>query len=223
MTGPLDASFRAGSGDGPALVVLAHEGFGLTPFVESACRTFGADGFDVVAPALYWRADPIAYGYDDPAGVARATEQDTSTLVADLVLTAERDGNGRPVGLVGWCLGAMAAAVAATSPGPFSAVIAYYPVRLSQQRILPPARVPTLVHLGLQDEFATPDDWAMARKLTATDVSELRVYPGARHGFANCDRPERYDPPGAQLARAATARWLHQALVPSPSHTGGAK
>ena len=217
MTGPLDASFRAGPGAGSALIVLAHEGFGLTPFVSSACTAFCAEGFDVIAPALYWREDPICYRYDDPAAAARAIEQDTSALVADLVLTAERDGNRRPVGLVGWCLGAMAAAVAAASSGPFSAVSAYYPVRLSQQRILPPARVPTLVHLGLQDEFATPDDWTMARELTATDASDLRVYPRARHGFANSDRPERYDPRAAQVAHAATVSWLRRSLLPGRS------
>ena len=222
MTGPLDASFRAGSGDSSALVILAHEGFGLTPFVESACAAFAADGFDVIAPALYWRAGPIAYGYDDPAAVARANEQDTSTLVADLVLTAKREGGGRPVGLVGWCLGGMAAAVAATIAGPFSAAIAYYPVRLSQQRVLCPARVPTLIHLGSEDEFVTSDDWAVARELTASDASDLCVYPGARHGFANSDRPERYEPRATQLAHAATVAYLQQALVPSPSQVDDA-
>jgi len=41
------------------VVVVVHEVWGLTPFIEYACRRLAQQGFRVAAPSLYWREEEL--------------------------------------------------------------------------------------------------------------------------------------------------------------------
>ncbi len=110
-------------------LVVIQEIFGINGHIRSVCDGFAAEGYEVIAPALFDRAEPaIELAYDE-AGIARGREirADIGWIgpVRDMAAAqAALSGAGR-VGAVGYCWGGSLAWLAATRLGPACAV-SYY-------------------------------------------------------------------------------------------------
>lgn len=204
----------------PAVIVL-HEAFGLNDHIRSICRRLAGEGFVAAAPDLYWRLPVRTAPYDQ---LPRALElRDTlhdSEVVAD-VQTAVEAAGAEPVGVVGFCMGGRYAFLSAGRIPNIRAVVSFYgggivpgknyPV--TDKRPVPPIeyakhiRGPMLLMFGAEDPLIPPEDVQHLREAlekTGRTDWEIKVYPGAGHGFM-CDQRDSYR---AEAARDAWARMV---------------
>ena len=188
-------------------LVLIHEIFGVTDHIRDLARGFAADGYEVLAPALFDRQVPgLAAGYD-PEGIriGRACSeaapwdevaQDLSACVAALA---------PPVFAVGYCWGGTAAWLAAARIGGVAAASAYYGRRIPELIDEAP-RCPLICHFGRTDPTIPPETVAAIRD-RYPDLP-VHVYE-AGHGFASDRRPD-YVEDAARLARLRTLQLFHR-------------
>ena len=191
-------------------LVVIQEIFGVNGHIRSVCDGFAAEGYEVIAPALFDRAEPgIELAYD-AAGIARGREIRAgigwSGPVRDMAAAqAALSGAGR-VGAVGYCWGGSLAWLAATRLGPACAV-SYYGGQIVQFKD-ESATCPVLMHIGDKDASISADDVAVIR--AAQPDVPVHIYP-AGHGF-NCDQRADYHAESAALARERTLAFLAQHL-----------
>lgn len=185
---------EAGTGPG---VVLLQEIFGVNRHMRDVADLYAEEGYVVLAPDLFWRIEPrveLGYGEADRAqavrlkqrfDIDRGVEDITSTVAA---LRARPECIGR-VGALGFCLGGKLAYLAAARSGVDGAV-GYYGVGIEHSLDEADAiACPMVLHFGAEDDHVPPA--ALERieaALAGRDDVDIRVYPGAGHGF-NC--PER--------------------------------
>ena len=72
------------------------------------------------------------------------------------------------------------------------------------------ARCPTIAHIGDMD--ATLPAVRIAQFRAAHPSVPVYIYPGAKHGFDNSSRIERFDPVAAPAARERTLEFLAEHL-----------
>ena len=99
-------------------LVIAQEIFGVNSHIRAVCDDYAADGYVVIAPALFDRVEPgIELGYqpdDVTAGRAIREKVSLDEALADVEAAAKLGiGVGR-IGVVGYCWGGTVAWVAAT-------------------------------------------------------------------------------------------------------------
>ncbi len=185
-------------------LIVAPEIFGINHHIRAVCDGFAADGYTVIAPDLFERAErAVELPYDEAGikrGIALKGQITDEAALADLTATLDRIGGD--AALVGYCWGG-SLAWAAASRLPLRAAIGYYGGAIGAHLDETP-RVPTLLHFGEQDH-AIP--LAVAEGVTARHPSvPVHLYP-AGHGF-NCDERGSFHQPSAQLARLRTLGFL---------------
>jgi carboxymethylenebutenolidase len=117
---------------------------------------------------------------------------------------------GKPIGVIGFSMGAAWSMIVATKEPDVSTVVLFYGAYapdLSQMK----AKV--LGHFAEVDEWEPLDGIkAFEKDLQAADVDvTLHIYPGVAHWFVESDRPE-YDSAAAQLAWDRTFEFLKKNL-----------
>ncbi len=190
-------------------VVVVQEIFGVNSHIKSVCDGYAADGYLVIAPALFDRCERgVDLGYT-PADIARGREikAKTATDPALLDVTAARDvlaGSGK-VGIVGYCWGGYIAWLCAARVGGLACAISYYGGGITDAAAEHP-KCPVLAHFGERDSVIPIA--AVKRFAAAHPEVEIHIYP-ADHGF-NCDQRASYDPVSASLARERSLRFFRQ-------------
>ena len=190
---------------GPGVLVL-HEFFGLQrSFMDYADRLNEA-GFTVLVPDLYDGA--IAGSVDEAKALAQSLDVDATLRKLHAAASFLTDNWHPRLGVVGFSLGADFAIVV-TEQRPVEAAVLYY--GLGDLYDDPGgSTIPTLGH------FAQTDEWlpiADAEKTFAIleangTGSEMYVYPGTGHWFANSSVPDAFNPQAADLAFERTAEFL---------------
>ena len=190
-------------------IVVVQEIFGVNPHIRKVADRFAAQGFDVLAPALFDHFEPGTELEYDAAGVARGRE-----LVANLgfdaavdYVAAARDalaGDG-PAGVVGFCWGGTIAFLANSRLG--LPAVSYYGGR-TMAFVQEALRAPMLFHYGETDSIIPPEH--REAQIAAHPEAEFHVYP-AGHGF-NCDARADYEPESAALALRRTVEFFRKAL-----------
>ncbi|MCG5240967.1 dienelactone hydrolase family protein [Azospirillum doebereinerae] len=181
-------------------LVVAPEIFGINRHIRSVCDGFAADGFTVIAPDLFERAErAVELPYDEMGvqrGIAIKGRISDEQALADIAAALEHLGGD--AAMVGYCWGGSLAWMAA-SRLPLRAAVGYYGGAIAQHLDEAP-RAPTLLHFGEQDH-AIP--LTVAEGVRARNPAvPVHVYP-AGHGF-NCDERGSYHPQSAALARLRT-------------------
>lgn len=225
--------WRPAAGIGPGLV-LVHEIFGISDYIQSRGRDLAALGYLVCAPEVYWRLDDreIDESRADVLQQAISVAQriDWPTAVSDLQAALshvrgmiEVEGG---VGLLGFCFGGgLAFNVAAQSPA--DALVSYYGSALPELlgvlpfdpsdvtlTVIDPARVttPSLHHWGLADSFIDrPVVEQVCARLEAQPDVTVETYEGGGHAFDNDDFMF-YDADLAALAWQRTLAFLSDRL-----------
>jgi carboxymethylenebutenolidase len=188
-------------------VVLIHHLPGFDRWSKEVARRFAVDGYNVIAPNLFWREGPGADS-DDAAAAARANGGvPDDQVVGDVrgatnYLRALPTSNGKAA-VIGHCSGGRHAVLAACNIE-FDAAVACYGAFVIGT---PPAGFPLRVHgledqlsnlscplLGLfgnDDSYPSPDQVAdLDRLLTDHGKDhEFHSYDGAGHAFFCVDRP----------------------------------
>jgi len=193
---------------GPGILVL-HAWWGLKPFFKQVCDQLAGHGYTVLAPDLY--QGDIAKTIDE-AKVFH--EKHENEFMGDIVKAAKVYLSnlyaGKPIGVMGFSMGAAwSMIVAAKEPNVSTVVLFYgaYAPDLSQMK----AKV--LGHFAEADEWEPLDGVKAVEKdilAAGLDVT-FHIYPGVAHWFVESDRPE-YDSVAASLAWDRTFEFLKKNL-----------
>jgi len=191
---------------GPRLggLVLLQEIFGVNDHIKEQCERYAAEGYEVLAPALFDREAPgLEAGYtpeetQHALRIARELHA-FGQSVADVQTCIDQLKAKGPVFIVGYCYGGSMTWAAACRCAGLSAASAYYGGMIPKMAGETP-RCPTILHFGKQDK-GIPLDGVEAVRNHHPEV-ETYLYD-AGHGF-NCDRRAGYDDESARLARERT-------------------
>jgi carboxymethylenebutenolidase len=212
----LAANVAAPAGKPRGAIVLLQEIFGVNAHIRALADGFAAEGFLVVAPALFDRIErSVEFGYA-PDDVQRgralkdACPPQLALLDVQAAITQARARlgvNGR-VGIVGYCWGGLLSWLAACELETLSASVSYYGGGIPEHAARAP-RCPVLAHFGERDAHIPLDGVEALRRAHPFGVT-VHLYP-AGHGF-NCDQRASYDAASATLARQRTLAFLREHL-----------
>lgn len=207
------AAYRAEPEGAPrAGLVVLQEIFGVNSHIRAVADGFAAEGYVVLAPALFDRVEPgIELGYtpeDVQAGRdirARIAHDDA---VRDMAAAAAAlDAEGLKTGVVGYCWGGSLAWNAATRLAGVAASVGYYggmiPDMIDEQ-----PQAPVMLHFGERDQSIPMEKVETVMK-AHPDVP-VHIYP-AGHGF-NCDHRDAHHRESAKLARERTLDFFRRHL-----------
>jgi len=212
-------------------VVIVHDVWGLGDLYRSFARRLAEAGFAALALDLYRRDVKI----EDPGRWMRElSDPDVlgDVAAAARLLSGHAAVEGKPVGVVGFCMGGAYALLAASGVPGLSACVAFYGLLSHEHGILhapdlDPAKkprdplraasslgCPTLAIYGDEDEFVPASDVRALEDVFATvpHDTEVKVYPGCGHAFLNEARPAAYRPEPARDAWQRMLEWLRRYL-----------
>jgi carboxymethylenebutenolidase len=177
---------------------------------------YAADGYVVLAPDIFWRAEPhVDLGYvgadrDKAIGIMQRT--DFSKILKDVGATAqtlrtlpEIDGK---IASIGYCLGGRVAYHSAASAF-VDAAVAYYGGGIQNQlERAAEIKIPILFHYAEEDSsIPLSAVGEVKQRFTGRDNAEFHVYKGAHHGF-NCPYRTAYQQHASALAHGRTLVFL---------------
>ncbi len=197
-------------------VVLVQEIFGINSHIRSVADSYAAEGYVVIAPALFDRIErgvELAYQGDD---LKRAfgefypkldPEKSLLDIAAAYHFVAAEDHKG--IGVMGFCYGGLMSWLAATrgenekmQP---SCCVGYYAGGIGKFAKEEPS-CPVMLHFGAADTHIGKDQIEAVRN--AHPEVEIYVYEGAGHAFNREPDPNSYAPEAAKLARDRTVAFL---------------
>jgi carboxymethylenebutenolidase len=185
---------------------MLHAVWGVTPHLRGLADGFADDGYEVVAPSLFDRAEP---GFPDrdgdeaarPRRLALAEAVDWAVAVGDIqAAIAALDG---PVFAIGFCFGGTAAWLAAARCEGLAAASCFYGGGIAAHAEETPL-CPTILHFGRRDTLIPLSD--VDRIEAAHPELPVWLYD-AGHAFM---APGGYDPDSARLARLRTLQLFHR-------------
>ena len=188
-------------------IVVIQEIFGVNSHIRGVADGFAADGYRVVAPAMFDRIErDVDLGYD-PDSIAAGRElkgrMDWDSPLLDIRAAADTL-SGLKTGVVGYCWGGSLAWLSATRLDGLSAAVCYYGGQINDFRDETP-KCPVLMHFGTEDA-SIPMEAVEAIRAAQPDAA-IHIYEGAGHGF-NCDQRGSYDAASAATARKRTMAFL---------------
>ncbi|MFC3581368.1 dienelactone hydrolase family protein [Sphingomonas hylomeconis] len=193
-------------------LVLVQEIFGVTGHIRDLAEEYAADGYEVLAPALFDREHPgFEAGYDAD-GLARGVElarqvHPFDLSLADVQTCVDALKAEGPVFVVGYCYGGSVAWFAATRMTGVAAASGYYGSMVPAAADEVP-KVPVILHFGRHDHGIPMEG---VEKVIAADHPKATVYVyEAGHGF-NSDRRKDYHEASSELAKQRTLE-LFEAL-----------
>lgn len=192
------------AGTPKAGLIVIQEIFGVNSHIREVAEGYAADGYAVLAPALFDRAEKnfeVGYKPDDIAkGRDTRAKVDWADAVKDLIKTRETLAAAKvgKVGAVGYCWGGSMSWLAATRVG-VDAASCYYGGQIAMFND-EAAKCPVMMHFGENDHGIPMADVDKIR--AAHGDAEVFVYP-AGHGF-NCDHRADFHDESAKLARRRT-------------------
>lgn len=205
-------AYRTGPANATKALVVIQEIFGVNRHMRRVCDTFAAEGYAVIAPALFDRVERgVELGYE-PADVKRGRDLrapiDAHLTMLDVLAAAGALPAGIKRGLVGYCWGGTVAWHGATRSSAFSAACGWYGggIVAAKDEV---ARCPVQLHFGEVDASIPMTDVAAIRE-AQPDVGVF-VYPGAQHGFG-CEERGSYSQADAERAQERTLRFFAQHL-----------
>ena len=208
-----DAYVAGSNGPPHAAIVLIQEIFGVNQHIRSVADDYAAQGFHVIAPALFDRAErnlELTYeAADMTKGMNAAMKVGLDAALKDVAASIHYARSGlvqAKVGVLGYCFGGTLAWLAATRLDPDVAV-GYYGGRIAQFATETP-RCPVMLHFGSKDPHIPASE--IAKIKNAHPDLPLFMYD-AGHGF-NCDQRRDYNAAAATLARERTLDFLRRHL-----------
>jgi carboxymethylenebutenolidase len=205
------SAYQAGPSTASKGLVVVQEIFGVNHHIRNVCDRFAAQGYAVIAPALFDRVAPgselgytaedVAKGRDLRAGVS------DEGAMADIEAAAKAMA-GRSLGIVGYCWGGTLAWWGATRSTRFKAASGWYGGGIAGTRTETP-HCPVQLHFGEKDTGIPLADVELIRQ--AQPGVEVHVYEGAQHGFG-CDERGSFSAGDAKVAQDRTLAFFSKHL-----------
>lgn len=182
-----------GPGPFPAVVVIM-EAFGLLPHIEQVAERLAGEGYVALAPDFYYRELPDnKVGYDRlEDAIALMQKVDDAKFALDMAaaldfLASREDVDAARIGVTGFCMGGrLSFLTACVLPDRVAAAAPFYgggiAGHLGQADAI---TCPLLLFFGEKDAFIPLDQVEQidARLGELDKRYEVKVYPGAEHGF----------------------------------------
>jgi carboxymethylenebutenolidase len=203
----LDAYLAEPKGKPKGGLVVVQEIFGVTNHIKRVADRFAAEGYKVVAPAMFDRVErDVALDYSEIGkGREYMRKLQWPDTLADVEAAANEARAAGSVSIVGYCWGGTVAHVAASDLA-FDAAVSYYGGGVAKMLDKKP-QCPIMYHFGDQDaSIALPD---IEKIREANPSSALHVYAGAGHGF-NCDERASYSANDARIAFERSLEFLNE-------------
>lgn len=187
-------------------LVLIQEIFGVTDHIRELCDDYAAEGYEVLAPALFDRehpgfeADYTGPDFERAVELARTLHPFVES-VKDVQSCVDALRPNGPVFATGYCYGGSVSWAAACRCEGLAAVSSYYGSLVPTLLIDEVPKCPAIAHFGRFDG-GIPMDGVESLIAKAHPMAEIFVYE-AGHGF-NSDRRKDYHEDSADLARERT-------------------
>jgi carboxymethylenebutenolidase len=191
-------------------LVVVQEIFGVNAHIRRVADGYAADGYRVLAPAIFDRAERgVELGYDKAdvdRGVALRREIDTAHMLADIAACVAGLAPDGKVGIVGYCLGGSLAWLAAANVPGLAAAVGYYGGLIAANLEAKP-RCPVMLHFGEEDRGIPLADVERIRAAADPALVEVFTYKGAGHAF-NREGNAAFHSVSARIARDRTIAFL---------------
>ena len=189
-------------------VVIIQEFFGVNGHIRRVCDQYAAEGYLVLSPALFDRAErDVELGYDQAGmdkGRALRAKLNLDQIMLDVQAAIETSASAGKVAALGYCWGGSLAYIAAARLGGLACAVGYYGAQIAAHSGETP-RVPVLLHYAEKDEYIPQSDIEKVREMQPAVA--IHQYPGTEHGF-NCDDRRFYEPNSAAVARTRTLSFI---------------
>lgn len=190
-------------------LVVAQEIFGVNSHIRSVCDGYAADGYLVIAPALFDRYQRgVDIGYTPP-DIAQGRElkgrAQPDAALQDISAARNAVAGAGKVGVIGYCWGGFIAWIAASRLSGFACAVPYYGGGMLDAIDERP-KCAVMAHFGERDTMIPVA--GVHGLISAHPGAQVFIY-AADHGF-NCDRRASFDADAAKLARERTLQFLHE-------------
>lgn len=206
-------AYVAGPEDAKCGLVIVQEIFGVNSHMRSVAERFAGEGYRVICPALFDRAEAgveLGYTADDvQKGLSLRAQIDEVNTLMDIDACAAAFLPESKVGIVGYCWGGTIAWLAVCRPGHrFSAASCWYGGGIAQAKGKEPT-VPVQMHFGEKDDSIPMHDIDEIR--IAQPEVEIYTYAHAGHGFG-CDQRPSFQAEAARQAQERTVSFFDKFL-----------
>lgn len=205
------SAYVAGPKDASKGIVVVQEIFGVNHHIRDVADRFAAQGYAVVAPALFDRTQKgIELGYtQDDIGKGRdfRMKLNDAEIMQDIEAAAAYLGN-KKLAIVGYCFGGTVAWWGATRSSKFAAASCWYGGGIAGTKDERP-NCPVQMHFGEKDASIPMQDVDAVR--AAQPNVEVYVYQGADHGFG-CDERGTFSKPDYEQAQQRTLDFFSKHL-----------
>ena len=182
----------------PAVIVI-HEVMGLVDYVKDVARSLSDKGFAALAIDLF--EGKTAEGMEDGRPLRdKVTEEVFKTKIdAGIRYLESRPYFSGKTGVIGFCMGGgFSLRTACLFPQKINACVVFYG-RIDNLELLKTLQAPVLGNFGEEDKNIT--NWAVGMfrptmKRLGNSL-DMKVYPGAPHGFHRHTTPHVYRPEAA--------------------------
>jgi carboxymethylenebutenolidase len=187
-------------------LVLIQEIFGVTDHIRDLCDEFAADGYEVLAPALFDREAPnfecdyTGEQFAQAVTLARQLHPFEQSLKDSQTCIDALKSNG-PVFITGYCYGGSVTWRMAQISPDLAAASSYYGSLVPTQFADEAPRCATIAHFGRFDQ-GIPMEGVEALIAKEHPTAQIFVYD-ANHGF-NSDRRKDYHEESSDIARQRT-------------------
>jgi carboxymethylenebutenolidase len=188
-------------------LVVAMEIFGVNSHIRSIADGYAADGYLVIAPALFDRVQPnYEAGYSQEEiqkGIGFIQKINLDDTMKDVGAAVQNIASAGKVGIVGYCWGGTVSWKAASDVPGLACAIPYYGGGVPGLIGLKP-KCPVLFHWGETDQSIPLEK---AKEFAAAHKNQTHYFYAAGHGF-NCDQRGSFNAESAKLARSRTVAFL---------------
>ena len=213
------------SGNHPT-IVLMHERYGLVDHTQDLAVRFATQGHVALAPNLYFREpdqDALRAGATQAQVTDEAVAQDVGAAV-DYLREVEGADTSK-LAVMGVCATGRHPLVVAAERPDVSACVVFYGAAYKREWIpddtmsgyIQRSKAPVLGIFGELDNLIAVEDVCRFRNAleAARRSYQIRLYPGAPHGWLNDTMPGRYRRPQAESAWDVLVKFLDRV------HSGG--
>jgi carboxymethylenebutenolidase len=206
------------AGEPIGALVLVQEIFGINGHIRSVCDGFAADGFLVVAPAIFDRLEKrpapgleLSYFDGKPKAYELYGKLNPEKTLLDVKAAYEFAAKaGVKTGIIGYCYGGLMAWLGACRVKGFKAAVGYYAGGIGKFAAEKPL-CPVMLHFGEKDDHIGPDQRDPV-KANNREV-EIYMYAGAGHAFDRKPDPDAYVADASKLARERSVAFLKTHLA----------
>jgi carboxymethylenebutenolidase len=201
----------AGEGNATGVVVI-QEWWGLNEQIKGTAERLAGEGFVALVPDLYH--GKVTKSPDEAGKLLMAmniaeTEKDLRGAVAHL-----RRLTGKPVGVVGFCMGGALSLYAACTNGvDVGACVVYYGGHPKVSWDFDGLKAPVLGHWAEDDDWANANVPIIRKGLDERGKPyEFHTYPGTKHAFFNEERPDVHVRDAADTSFERTVEFFRKHL-----------